>query len=49
MNTKNKYLSLVPTYKSKEKIKKHEELWNKIRDLIKFNLKSNLIQMTSYL
>ena len=31
----NKYLTLVPTNKSKEKIKKYEELWIKIRDLIR--------------
>ena len=31
----NKYLTLVPTYKSKEKIKMHEELWIKIKDLIR--------------
>ena len=30
----NKYLTLVPTNESKEKIEKHEELWSKIRDLI---------------
>ena len=30
----NKYLTLVPTNESKEKIKKYEELWIKIRDLI---------------
>ena len=32
--TKNKYLTLVPTNDSKEKIKQYEELWSKIRDLI---------------
>ena len=32
---KNKYLTLVPTNESKEIIKKYEELWSKIRDLIK--------------
>ena len=31
----NEYLTLVPTNKSKEKIKKYKELWSKIRDLIK--------------
>ena len=31
----NKYLTLVPKNKSKEKIKKYEELWIKIRDLIR--------------
>ena len=29
----NKYLILVPTNESREKIKKYEELWSKIRDL----------------
>ena len=32
---KNKYLILVSTNESKEKIKKYEELWSKIRVLIK--------------
>ena len=31
----NKYLTLVTTNESKEKIKKYEELWIKIRDLIR--------------
>ena len=31
----NKYLALVPSNESKEKIKKYEELWIKIRDLIR--------------
>ena len=31
---KNKYLTLVPTNESKEKIKKYEELWIKIGDVI---------------
>ena len=31
----NKYLTLVPTNENKEKIKKYEELWSKIRDLIR--------------
>ena len=30
---KSLHLTLVPTNESKEKIKKHEELWSKIRDL----------------
>ena len=30
----NKYLTLVPTNESKEIIKKYEELWSKIRNLI---------------
>ena len=32
---RNKYLTLVPTNESKEKIKKYEKLWIKMRDLIK--------------
>ena len=31
---KSKYLTLAPFNASKEKIKKYEELWSKIRDLI---------------
>ena len=31
----NKYLTLVSTNESKEKIKKYKELWIKIRDLIR--------------
>ena len=31
----NKYLTLVPTNKSKEKFNKLEELWSKIRYLIR--------------
>ena len=31
----NKYLTLVPTNESNEKIKRYEELWSKIRDLIR--------------
>ena len=29
----NKYLTLVPTNERKEKLKKYEELWSKIKDL----------------
>ena len=32
---RSKYLTLVTTNKSKEKIKKYGELWSKIRDLIR--------------
>ena len=57
---KNKYLMVVPTNESEEKIKKYEELWIKIRNLIRSitktqtimmkNIwKSNLIQMMNYL
>ena len=31
----NTYLTLVPSNACKEKIKKYEELWSKIRDLIR--------------
>ena len=31
----NNYSTLVPTNGSKEKIKKYEEIWSKIRDLIR--------------
>ena len=37
----NKYLTLVPTNESKEIIKKYEELWNKIRDLIRSIIKKS--------
>ena len=36
----NKYLMLAPTNGSKEKSKKYEELWIKIRDLIKSKTKN---------
>ena len=32
---KNKYQTLVPNNQSKEIIKKYEEIWNDIRDLIR--------------
>ena len=32
---KNKYLTLFPTNESKEIINKYQELWNKIKDLIR--------------
>ena len=31
----SKYLKLVPNNESKEKIKKYEELWSKVKDLIR--------------
>ena len=57
---KSKYLTLVSTNESKEKIKKYEELWSKIRDLIRsvtknsddydeIYIKSNFIRMMIYL
>ena len=54
---KSKYLTLVSTNENKEIIKKYEDLWNQIRDIIssiiknsemillKSIWKSNLIQM----
>ena len=38
---KYKYLTLVSTNESKGKIKKHEELWSKIRDLIRILTKNS--------
>ena len=38
----NKYLTLVPTNESKEKTRKYEELWIKIRDVIRPITKKNL-------
>ena len=35
------YSTLVPTNKSKEEIKKYEELWSKIRDLIRSETKNS--------
>ena len=57
----NGYLKEINGNESKEKVKKHEERWSKIRDLIrsitknsddydeKYILKSNSIRMTSCL
>ena len=36
----NKYLTLVPTNESKQIVKKDEELWSKIRDLIRSIVKN---------
>ena len=33
--SKNKYLKLVPTNESKDTLKRYEELWAEIRDLIR--------------
>ena len=41
----NKYLTLVSTIESKEIIKKYEELWSKIRDLIRSITKNQMIMM----
>ena len=35
------YLTVVPINESKEKIKKYEELWSKIRDLIRSIIKNS--------
>ena len=54
----NRYLTLVLTNKSKEKIKKYEIMWIKTRDLIRSKTlmimmkdvwKQNLIQIINYL
>ena len=41
----NKYLTLVTTDESKEKRKKHKELWSKIRYLIRLITKTQMIMM----
>ena len=41
----NKYLTLVTTDESKGKIKKHKELWSKIRYLIRLITKTHMIMM----
>ena len=38
----HKYLALVPTDKNKEKTKKYEALWSKIKDLIRSKLITDL-------
>ena len=38
---RSKYLTLDPTNDNKEKIKKYEELWSKLRDLIKLLTKNS--------
>ena len=37
-----KIKTLIPTNESKEKIKKYEELWSKIRDLIRSMTKNSV-------
>ena len=45
----NKHLTLVPTNEGKDKILKYEELWSKIRDLIRsINKKSMKTTMKKY-
>ena len=36
----NEYLTLAPTNESKEKIKEYEEVWIKVRDLIRSIIKN---------
>ena len=48
-NIGNKYLTLIPTNERKEKIKKYEELWIKIRDLIRSITKNLDVYDESYL
>ena len=48
-NIRNKYLTLIPTNERKEKIKKYEELWIKIRDLIRSVTKNLDVYDESYL
>ena len=37
----NEYLTLVPTNKNKWKIKKYEELWSNVRDLVRWITKNS--------
>ena len=45
---KSKYLTLVPTNETKEKIQKYGELWSKIKDLIR-SIKTQMILMKKYM
>ena len=45
----NKYLTLVPTNESKEKIKKYEELWIKIRDSVRSITKNSDVYDEKYM
>ena len=40
-SNENKYLRLVPTDGSKDTLKNNEELWSKIKDIIKSTIKLN--------
>ena len=40
----NKYLMLVRTNESKEKIKKFDKQWSKIRDLIRSKTQMNMLK-----
>ena len=41
----NKYLTLISTNKSKEKIEKYDVVWRNIRDLLKSVTKTQVIMM----
>ena len=41
----SKYLTLVPTNERKDKIQRYEELWSKIRDLIRSITKTEVIMI----
>ena len=45
----NKYLTLVSTYESKEKVKKYEKLWSKIKELIRSITKNSHDYDESYM
>ena len=45
----NNYLTLVPTNESKEKIKKYEELWIKIRDSVRSITKNSDVYDEKYM
>ena len=45
----NKYLTLVSTYESKEKVKKYEKLWSKIKELIRSITKNSYDYDESYM
>ena len=46
---KNKYLTLVPTNQTKKRIKKYEELWSKIRNLIRSITKKSDVYAEKYM
>ena len=46
---KNKYLKLVPTNESKEKIKTYEELWSQNRDLVSSKTKNSINYHEKYM
>ena len=48
-NNENKYFTLVPTNESKKEIKKYEELWIKIRGLIRSITKNSDDYIENYM